>query len=159
MKILELPFRERPVLELLDLAEPPRLLEPPDRTAPNRDYTGYGWARVPRIWLDETPIDDALVLAMHSADDGEVLPDDIELEFELPGEPVTVLASTFLAKWLPTLPRASAVVLAMCNPHHARLAATGGAPLYYATGDVVAWLDPGDRIRLAADGSWARLDP
>jgi hypothetical protein len=72
-----------------------------------------------------------------------------------------VLATAFLDTWLPVLPPASAVVLAMCNPHRAALArlpalASVAAPIYHATGDVTAWLDPGDRIRLAAD-AWRTL--
>lgn len=158
MKILDLPFHERPVLELLDFDD--------ERRDVNRDYAGYGWARVPRLWLvddsgTERQIDDALVLALHSSDAGEALADDVELEFELPGaEPVTVLASQFLDKWLPALPRASHVVLAMCNPHDATLRAPAGAtvPVYAATGDVEAWIDDErGRLELCADGSWARL--
>lgn len=108
------------------------------------------------------PVDDALVLGLHSADLGEALLDDIELEFELPGaEPVTVLASQFFEQWLPTLPQASAIVLALCNPHHAVLPYPSGAhvPVYIASGDVQAWLDhdKGDRIELVTDRSWARL--
>jgi hypothetical protein len=156
--ILELPFRERPLLELLHLDV--------DRDLPDRTYAGYGWARAPRIWLDDHEVADVLVLALHSADDGEPMADDIELEFELPdAPPVAALASLFLAKWLPVLPRASAIVLALCNPHHATLAApaqAGGVPVWYATGDVESWLDlrpDGDRVLLQAAGSWARLIP
>ncbi|NVB84674.1 MAG: hypothetical protein HOV81_40245 [Kofleriaceae bacterium] len=157
MKISDLPFRERPVLELLNLEA--------DREEPDPDYAGYGWARVPSISLDEHEIADALVLALHSADDGEPMPDDIALEFELPGAgSVLVLLSQFLAEWLPRLPRASAVVLAMCNPHGATLEFETGVPVYYADGDVESWLDESegphpDRLRLAAEGSWARLAP
>lgn len=160
MKIADLPFVERPVHEMLHFDD--------DRIEVDRNYAGYGWCRVPEIWIGETGSDeialleDALVLALHSADDGEALPDDIELEFELPGgEPVTVLLSQFLAVWLPALPRAKNIVLAMCNPHDAVIAAPkeAGAPLYYATGDVESWIDDdeGGRLELLADGSWARL--
>lgn len=157
MKIADLPFRERPVLELLNLEA--------ERDEPDPDYAGYGWARVPSISLDDHEVADALVLALHSADDGEPFEDDIELEFELPGgDSVLVLLSQFLAEWLPRLPRASAVVLAMCNPHDAALDLEAGVPIYYADGDVESWLDESegphpDRLRLAAEGSWARLDP
>src|SRR5690242_12805610 len=116
--IAELPFRERPVLELLNLVE--------DRAEPDADYAGYGWARASRLWLVEPGalprrVDDALLLALHCPDDGEVLANDIELYFELPEQqPVTVLASTFFARWLPRLPQdVSAIVLALCNPHNA----------------------------------------
>jgi len=153
MKIAELPFEERPLLELLgfDLRED-------GRRDVDRDYAGYGWARADEIWLGEERVTDALVLALHSADDGEQLSDDIELELELPGgEAITVLASQFLDTWLPALPKASAIVLALCNPHRARLRypAAAAAPLYVATGDVEAWLD--DRVELIANGSWTRL--
>lgn len=157
MKIADLPFRERPVLELLNLEG--------DRDEPDPDYAGYGWARVPSVFLDDVEVRDALVLALHSADDGEPLPDDIELEFELSGGgAVTVLLSQFLADWLPKLPRAPVIVLAMCNPHRADLDVEAGVPLYYAAGDVESWLDESegpypDRLRLAAEDSWARLDP
>jgi hypothetical protein len=145
MKILDLPFRERPVLELLNLHE--------DRAAPDRDYAGYGWARVPRVYLVDAheviAVDDALVLAVHSADDAEPLENDIELLFD--DVRVSVLASDFLAKWLPVLPQAKAVVLALCNPHHATL----NVPVYYATDDVESWRDDG-RIELETEGVWRR---
>lgn len=148
--IVELPFRERPVLELLNLVA--------DRDLPDHDYAGYGWARVDRLWLavgDDTGrrVDDVLVLALHSADDAEALADDIELEFELPDGPVSVLASTFLGRWLPLLPRASAVVLALCNAHRAELLRPAGAdgPIYYGLGDVESWREDGERIILTAD--------
>lgn len=155
MTIRELPFHERPIRELLALDV--------ERAAPDPDYAGYGWARVPEIWLDEQRVTDALVLAIHTADDSEPIADDLELEFELPGEkPVSVLASQFLSVWLPLLPRASAVVLAVCNPHHATLPRPAAAhgPVYVAMGDVESWRDHdrGDRIRLASEAGWQRLD-
>ncbi len=156
MKIAELPFHERPVLELLNLQG--------DRSAPDHDYAGYGWARVGQIWCvgatTSTPVDDALVLALHTADDAAAIPGDIELEFELPDHPpVSVLASAFLERWLPRLPSASAVVLALCNPHRAALArpTVATVPVWYAHGDVVSWLDrDSDRIELVAE-SWSKL--
>lgn len=158
--ILDLPFRERPVLELLHLAT---------SDAVDTTYAGYGWARVDRLWLEsqtslrEQPIDDALVLAIHSADDGDRLPDDIDLEFELaPDDSVLVRASAFLARWLPRLPQdASAIVLVMCNPFHATLRPLPtSVPVHYAHGDVDSWLDVDDlgaRIRLSAP-SWSTLE-
>ncbi|MEO7097123.1 MAG: hypothetical protein ABI175_27935, partial [Polyangiales bacterium] len=134
MSIGDLPFRERPIHELLHLEE--------DRDLPSRDYAGFGWAQVDDLWLgvgddDGERVGDALVLALHSADDGEPMADDIELEFELPGGAVTVLASDFLARWLPALPPARAIVLALCNPHGAVLRRPGGVvvPLHYGRGD------------------------
>ena len=94
--ISELPFRERRAIELLHLEEPGEV---------DLSYTGFGWAHMDAIWLldaRERAVGDALVLALHSADDGEALADDIELEFELaPNDSVLVLASAFLATWLP----------------------------------------------------------
>ena len=150
MKIIELPFRERPVLELLNLVE--------HRDKPERDYAGYGFARVPRVYLIDAheviAVDDALVLALHAADDGAPMADDIELLFDDVG--VTVLATDFLAKWLPRLPAASHVVLALCNPHHASLRAP--VPMFLATGDVESWRED-DRIELSTEGVWARVLP
>jgi len=156
VKIAELPFHERPVLELLNLEG--------ERSAPEHDYAGYGWARVGQLWcVGDTASDavtDALVLALHTADDADALTNDIELEFELPAHPpVAVLASAFLERWLPRLPRATAVVLALCNPHRAalRLPTAATAPVWYALGDVTSWLDrDADRIELVAE-SWSKL--
>lgn len=161
--IADLPFRERPLLELLDLTA--------DRAEPSDDYAGYGWARARRVWLiepDAEPraVDDALVVALHCPDDGERLANDIELYFELPDQsPLTVLASKFFERWLPRLPRdASAIVLALCNPHHARLPRPDEtpAPLYFACGEVESWMacadtvDREDRIELRAP-SWRKV--
>jgi hypothetical protein len=158
--IAELPFRERPVLELLHLDR--------DRAEPDGDYAGYGWARASRLWLAEpgTPphaVDDALLLALHCPDDGEPLAGDVELYFELPeGPPVTVLASLFFARWLPRLPQdASAIVLALCNPHHTSLPAPADAraPLHYAHGEVESWISRDDgRIELRAP-RWREVRP
>jgi len=142
-QLAELPFRERPVIELLAL----------DRQA-DPDFDGFGWARVDRLWLAgghgwPRRIDDALVIAVHAADDGAALADDVELDFAVDDMLQRVRATAFLDAWLPRLPAARAIVLAMCNPHRATLAL--GTALHYAAGDVVAWLDPGPRIRLAAE--------
>jgi hypothetical protein len=153
MTIAELPFHERPIRELLDLDD--------QRPTVNHDYAGYGWARTDEIWLDNERVRNALVLAVHSADDAEAIGNDIELEFELPGEqPVGVLASAFLDIWLPKLPSAGAIVLASCNPHHATLRLRLPVPLYHAHGNVDAWLDHDrnddatTRIRLASEHGW-----
>lgn len=158
----ELPFVERPVVELLALDGDP---DAPDAG----EFAGFGWARVPRVWLANaigapTPVDDALVIAVHAADDGAPLAGDVELAFELAdGDAVHAPASAFLAAWLPRLPQdVGAIVLAMCNPHGARLAvpAAARAPIYAGAGNVYAWLDDAGeasaRIRLAAP-AWRRL--
>lgn len=159
-RIADLPFRERPVLELLHLDE--------DRDEPDREYAGFGWARAPRVWLvneDGTsrPVDNPVIVALHAADDGERLSDDIELEFELADRPVTVLASMFLERWLPRLPRADAIVLAICNPHLARLRPPDAtSPIHYAIGEVTSWIELAeeaarpDRILLNAQ-TWCTL--
>lgn len=159
LTVAELPFRERPVMELLGFAD--------DRVELDRDYAGYGWAKVPRVWLvdarGERAVDDALVLALHSPDDSEPLAGDIELELELPGRaPVSVMLSLFLETWLPKLPAASAIVLVLCNPHDAtpRRPATH-VPVHYALGDVEAWVDEQKapaRILLDAP-MWCTLSP
>jgi hypothetical protein len=146
MRIAELPFAERPVLELLHL-------EDESRTAPDPDYAGFGHARIDRVELigaGGRVVDDALMIAVHSADDGEALPDDVELEFVLGDRSVTVLLSAFLDRWLPRLGAASAIVLVMCNPHRATIRTNARVPVYYALGDVESWLDGGD-VRLVAE--------
>lgn len=162
----DLPFHRRPVLELLGLTH-----ELGDGVI-DVDYTGFGWARVDRLWLADASsrleVADALVLALHSADDGERFAEDVELEFVVdptrPDGSVTVLASAFLERWLPRLPGASAIVLAMCNPGHARLrapAVAGTTPLFHGTGDVDSWLDDGDEgasLRLTAT-AWCTALP
>lgn len=154
--IAQLPFRRRAPLEMLRLDG--------DRDAPDGDYTGFGHSRVEALTLAgrdrSVVVRDALVLALHCADPGEALPDDIELEFVLdevaPDLSVSALLSTFLGVWLPTLRGDErAVVLALCNPHRAAVARPEGidpaTPLFYATGDVESWYDHG--VRLTAE-SW-----
>jgi hypothetical protein len=160
LTIAELPFVERPVRELLHLDV--------DRDRPSREFSGFGWARVDAVWLEagDRParrVDDALVIALHTADDGEVLADDLELELVLPDRAVTVLASAFLDRWLPQLPHGSAIVLAICNPHRAALQRPAAAtvPVHYALGDVASWREPvagerSDRILLTAE-EWCIL--
>jgi hypothetical protein len=177
--VLELPFERRPLFSLLgfDLER--------TREVVSLEYTGYGWCAPARLWLHGTRdvrslcVEEPLVLALHSADDGPALAGDILLEFALEGlAPVAAPLSLFLARWLPRLLEelgeaggagaARPIVLAMCNPHRAQLAqpvAAGGRPVYYALGDVDSWLDldepavlrgpdeeeAGGRMRLCAD--------
>jgi hypothetical protein len=142
--LAELPFRERPVLELLNLTE--------DRDRPDPDYAGFGWARVARLRLEPGPVvEDALLLALHSADHGGPL----ELEFVLDDGSAIAPLPAFLDAWLPRLRGDErAIVLAMCNPHRAlpaRPASAGGAPLHVALGDVESWLDDGELCLTADD--------
>lgn len=163
LTIAELPFRELPVIELLAL-----------NRGGDLEYAGYGWAKLDELWLsvDRRPLrrlDDVLVIAVHASDDGPALADDVELTFELPGDDgggdppkVRVLASAFLARWLPVLPQVPVIVLAMCNPHRAALPqiAEVSAAVHYGLGDVHAWQDGdrGGRIRLHAE-DWRTLRP
>lgn len=157
MKISELPFHERPAIELLAL----------DR-GEDPDYAGFGWARVGPLYLSAggrpRRLADALVIAVHASDDGPALAGDVELTFELPpdGAKVRVHASAFLERWLPALPAAPAIALAMCNPRRATLRriAAAAVPVHYGIGDVRAWqdLDRGSRIRLEAD-EWRTILP
>lgn len=152
--IAELPFVERPPLEVLHLVEL--------RDRPDPDHTGFGFCRVAAIGLEDDAgavrvIEDALVLALHSADHGEPHRNDVDLEFVLDAAApsVVVLLSAFLASWLPRLGATGPVVLAMCNPHRATLArpvVLAGGPLHYAIGDVESWreLDDDPELRLRA---------
>ncbi|MEO7731747.1 MAG: hypothetical protein ABIY55_12295, partial [Kofleriaceae bacterium] len=176
--IAALPFHQRPALALLAL----------DRADADPEFDGYGWAIVDRLWLageNAWPrprrLDDVVVIAVHAADDGVPLADDVELDFAVDGRLLRVSALGFLRTWLPRLPAGRPIVLAMCNPHAAVLAlatvlarpavlprtagvseltrvggACGVAELHYATGDVRAWLDPGAKVRLTAD-AWRTL--
>ncbi len=156
----ELPFCERPVLELLGLDS--------DRDTIDVNYAGYGWAQVDHLWLADARgsqrVDDVLLLALHSSDGGELFADDVELEFELAdAPPVCVLLSAFLRRWLPRLPSAPTIVLAMCNPYDAylRSLAPADAVMHYGLGPVDAWLDVAvgglDRVRLVT-AQWRRSD-
>jgi hypothetical protein len=154
--ISQLPFHERPLIELLHLDD--------DRDEPSRNYAGFGWARASRIYLDDgrtRSVDNALIIAVHAADDAEPLAGDIDLAFELPGDNVRVRLSKFLDVWLPKLPTSDAIVLVACNPHRARLGALETSTFYYGLGDVASWLDPHDRtahVRLTAE-TWCTLPP
>jgi hypothetical protein len=158
----ELPFRERPPLEVLNLDH--------HRDAPDLEATVFGWAHVDQLWLVDRDgaagaVERALVLAVHAAEEPEELGDDVELEFfveEVAKDySVTVLLSAFLARWLPRVTGGGerAIVLAMCNPHRARIprpsSVAPGTPVHYAFGDVDSWLETGaagrQRLRLVAD--------
>ena len=64
------------------------------------------------------------------------------LEFALRDQTITARLSAFLERWLPRLPPAPAIVLALCNPHRARL--SGPPDIHHALGSVDSWLDRGD---------------
>lgn len=146
-RITDLPFFEKPPRELLGIEY--------GSFATILDYYGYGYGHLDLVCLLQTNnlaqpiIRNALVLALHSADDGESMTDDIELEFfvdEIAEDySVTVLLSRFLDVWLPLMARDEAtIVLALCNPHQARIVRpgfAGGVPVYYALGDVVALVE------------------
>jgi hypothetical protein len=166
--IAELPFRRRDILDLLHLDT--------DREEPDPDYAGYGHGIAPVIGLASRRggaqlVRDALVIAVHSADEPERPADDILLELAVPevaaGHAVTVLLSDFLRVWLPRLrsdgDERRPIVLVVCNAHHARLArppAARGVPLHYPLGEVESWIhfDGGQgSLRLVAD-AWCLLE-
>jgi hypothetical protein len=166
-KVLDLPFRRGSAEAVLGLDHGGDHVD--------LDYAGFGWTMLPEVTLEDSTASwiatDALVVAVHSADDGAALPDDVELEFALgqgaDGAPMgsaIVPLSLFLRQWLPQLPDGAVIVLAMCNPHRAQVvlpAEAGERPLYYAVGEVDSWLDQdaeGERIRLVAP-LWRRAKP
>lgn len=172
--IADLPIQEQDPLRLLgiDVHNAP--------SAPDLEYYGYGYARVDELWLTCAdapeplpPVRDALLLALHSADDSPPLDNDILLEFWIDGAgengedlAITTMLSRFLDIWLPRLSTDErAIVLALCNPQGATIArprAAGGKPIYHAIGDVTSWMDiPDDAtqsavLRLIAD-EWQRI--
>ena len=154
--IAELPFHRGETLQILHLDA--------DRDGIDADYTGFGHSRVDEITLvgEDGRVDvvrDALVLALHCADPGEPLRDDIELEFVLdeisPGLSVSATLSRFLEVWLRVLSSDErAVVLALCNPHRAAVSRPTAllnvnTPLHYGVGDVESWYD--GRVRLVSE--------
>lgn len=157
----ELPFRRREALDLLNLLA--------DRDAPEVDYTGFGYARVDGVTLEERAggrrrVRGAWVLAVHCAEselDAAGARDDVELEFFVEevaaGYSVTAPLSAFLTTWVPRLlgaGGAGVVVLALCNPRRVvvrRPPVLGATPLVYAFGEVDSWLDPDGSVRLVAD--------
>lgn len=152
--LADLPFVEREPWPLLGLD--------PNRRAPNRDHDECGFCRLDSVRLEDTggrtiTVERPLVLALHTREHPERLPEDVELEFTLhdaDGEySAVVLLSEFLRRRVAPLldPRPTAVVLALCNPHRTDLprpAVLGDLPLYYGHGDVTAWMQrrPGVRV-------------
>ena len=157
----DLPFRERDPSELLNFRD--------DDDALDDDYYDYGYSRIDTVNLVELgateplpPVRDALLLALHSADEPEYLEDDVELEFfveEVADDySVTVLLSDFLARWLPRISGGErAIVLVLCNPHNAVLpapASAHGIPVHYAMGDVESWFDRDGRVIELTAEAW-----
>lgn len=169
--IAELPFPERDPLGLLGFD--------PARREPDLDFYGFGYARVPALVLESRlsgarrEVVAPVVFALHSADDGEAYADDVDLEFwiddddvpEEEEEAIVVALSLFLERRAAALVGdAPALVLALCNPHAARLRRPPGVavPMHYADGDVIAYVDVADdepaaaQVRLVAD-RWHEL--
>ncbi len=151
--LADLPFVERDPWPLLGLD--------PARTEPNRDHDECGFCRLGSVRLEDPggrifTVEHPLVLALHTREDPERLPDDVELEFTLhdaDGEySAVVLLSEFLRRRVAPLlvPRPAAVVLALCNPHRTvlpRPTVLGDLPLYYGHGDVTAWMQRRPGVR------------
>lgn len=154
----DLPFFEQPPYELLAIGF--------NDSGVLDDYEGYGWVRLDRVVLEEESgsrreVRDALVLAMHIAEDSDPLEDDVDLEFRVDPtddaneECLFIYLSKFLAAWLPKLPRdPRAIVLALCNPHRVPFRrppeAPAGVPIWHALGDVLSWCEesPSGAVRL-----------
>lgn len=136
-RIADLPFRPAPPDDLLgiDWGRPGFV---------DDEHEGFGWGLVPRLELVGTDdgtthlLEGALVLALHSADreDGTA-PFDLELVVE--GERLHVPLDRFLEVWLPSLPEAKDLVLAVCNPtafRFTRSSAARATRCWAALGDV-----------------------
>ncbi len=148
--LAELPFGERAPWDLLGLD--------PQRSTVHEDHDTSGYCRLPSVLLEDgaggsSQVQDVLVLGLHSRDEAEPLAGDVELEFVLRDGDETYSAVVLLSQFLRTrlsalVGDASAVVLALCNPQAAdipRPAGLGDRPIYYAHGDVTAWMqrEPG----------------
>jgi hypothetical protein len=159
----EVPFEPGEALAVLGLAHA--------GDGVDTDYVGYGYCAPTRVWLDDgsatRAVERPLILALHAADHAPPLADDVLLEFVLPpagagaaADPsVTAGLGAFLRAWLPVLPPAAPIVLAMCNPQRAQLgelvrAIAPARAWWFADGDVDSWLDdpdaPSPRLRLQA---------
>lgn len=180
--VADIPFRERDPFDLLNLTAHAGAGEDENEDEdrdPDLDYAGFGYARVGELWLathespEPLPVRNALLLALHTPDDARVHENDLLLEFwidpetcedvdEDDSQTITVMLSRFLTVWLPRLSSdETALVLAVCNPHHTRLVRPTGlrsATISYPLGDVTSWCDaptdflagPG-ALRLLAD--------
>jgi hypothetical protein len=150
VSIADLPFPERDPLRLLGFD--------PARSDPDLDFWRFGYARLAAVELESRATGERrrvaapMVYALHSADDGEPYDDDVDLEFWLDDddeededeEAIIVTLSLFLERRAAALVGdAPALVLALCNPHAARLRRPAGitAPIFYADGDVIAFFD------------------
>lgn len=151
-RLAALPFPERDAWDLLGLD--------PQRSEPDLDHDTSGFCRLPAVTLEDAvggrlPISGVLLLGLHSRDDAEPLADDVELEFVLRDGDETYSAVTRLSEFLRLrlaglVRDAATVVLALCNPQSATVArppGLGERPMYYADGDVTAWMQrrPGAR--------------
>ncbi len=135
-------------------------------------FVGYGWCGPVTVWLDDgarcVAVEQAVVVALHAADDAPPIADDVLLEFVVDDGPtptsVSALLSAFLAAWLPVLPPAGPIVLALCNPHHAwlvpRLIQLAPSRTWFvADGNVDSWADAApSRLRLHA-AAWHHVRP
>jgi hypothetical protein len=179
--VADIPFREHDPFDLLNVTAGAHAgADDGDDWGPDLDYAGFGYARVGELWLsthdspEPLPVRNALLLALHTPDDARAHQNDLLLEFWIePGtcedvdeddsQTVTVMLSRFLTVWLPRIASdETAIVLAVCNPHHTRLVRPDGlrsATIHYPLGDVTSWCDeaadflagPG-ALRLLADG-------
>lgn len=153
-----MPFHEKGPDELLGLA--------PGRTRVATDHEGFGWGRVPLLVLEESDgrahtvagpltgsppvvLSDALVIALHVADeDGTAPDDDPDVELRVGDEVLVARLSAFMRVWGPRLPVCATWVLALCNPARRTIARPPtlpeGAALWYGLGDVDSWVEDDD---------------
>jgi hypothetical protein len=113
------------------------------------DYRGFGWGFVPGLVLGSAceprvMLASPLVLALHNAPPEDALESTgFLLEFDIDGERLHVELEAFLKVWLPRLPTADTVVLALCNPERRELprprGLSGGTRFIHALGDVESW--------------------
>lgn len=146
--LAEVPFEEKEPDVLLGIS--------PGRASIDTAHEGFGWGRVPRLVLEDDAggtraLEDALVIALHVADeDGTAPDDDPDIELRVGDEVLLARLSAFLRVWAPRLQACPAWVLALCNPRRRTIARAPAIPsgtmLWYALGDVDSWAEEGDEI-------------
>lgn len=146
------------------LDEVPFLRKAPDellgiewgRAVTHTEYEGFGWGHVPGLVLEDDggvtrTVEDALVIALHVADeDGTAPEDDPDIELRVGDEVLVARLSSFLKVWAPRLPACRAWVLALCNPRRRAIARApeipSGTVLWYGLGDVDSWAERDDEL-------------
>lgn len=161
-----LPFEQQELLWLLGVDQ--------QRDAPDEDFDRFGWARAECLWLaapsrPARPVRNALLVALHNADeppeDGRAF--ELEFDAEIDGEELSYvmdLRRVLEAHVTPLLEPPGMpfdVVLALCNPHGLVVEPpTTSRPVqwHWARGDVQSWLEQcpnqEERLVLEAGQDW-----